>query len=70
MTDQQLNEFGMLIDKVVSARTYSSTRILPANICLDAIDSILREVSSEARELYIEIAGNDPWEDHPAEIQP
>jgi len=70
MNEEQMNRFGMLIDKVVSARTYSSTGMLPPSICLEAIDSILREVSGEARELYIEIAGEDPWENHPKEIQP
>lgn len=70
MTQEQLNRFGMLIDSIVSARTYSSTRMLPPDISLDAIDSILREVSHEARELYVEIASDDPWADHPPEIQP
>lgn len=70
MTDEQLNRFGVLIDSIMSARTYSSTGMLPPDICLEAIDSILRDVSGDARELYIEIAGDDPWADHPREIQP
>lgn len=70
ITEQQLDCLGMLIDKVVSARTYSSTGMLPPELSIAAIDAILRETSGELRELYIEISGEDPWEDHPQEIQP
>ena len=70
MTEEQLNRFGMLIDSLVSARSYSTTKMLPPDICLEAIDGILKEVSGEARELYIEISGDDPWATHPPEIQP
>lgn len=70
ITDEQLNRFGMLIDSIMSARTYTSWGALPPDICLEAIESILGDVSGNARELYIEIAGDDPWKDHPKEIQP
>ena len=70
ITDDQLNRFGMMVDSAVSARTYTTTGMLPPEICLEAIGGILKELSGNARELYVEICGSDPWENHPQEIQP
>ena len=70
ITDDQLNRFGMMVDSVVSARSYTTTGMLPPEICLEAIDGILKELSGDARELYVEISGSDLWADHPREIQP
>lgn len=71
ITEEELeNRLGQITDNAVSARTYTTTRILPPVLCLDALENLLKELTRDLRELYIDATGSDPWADHPKEIQP
>lgn len=70
ITNEELERrLGSLVDNTVSARTWTTVSLSPS-ICLEALASILRDLASELRSLYVDAIGSDPWADHPEEIQP
>ena len=62
ITDEQLEKLGKLIDRIDNV-THAGMIPMPDKLRLQAIGEFLPELHSELKSLYVEIAGDDPWDE-------
>ena len=60
--DKQLQTLGMLVDKAENYLAWATNPMSPADLKIDAMKTGLTEISEELKELYIELAGDNPWQ--------
>lgn len=63
MNEEQKEKFGELIDEFENLVFALKTPFLPAEIHLEGVRGALPEKVEELKKLYIEITGDNPWED-------
>lgn len=62
ITDEQLEKLGELVDKADNLIAASRLAVSPA-IHVEGLRGGLVEIRAALREIYIEIANDNPWED-------
>jgi len=64
MTPEQIERLGLLADKAANCEAFADMRKTgaPLPMIVDGMVSITGDLKTELRALYVEIAGNDPWE--------
>lgn len=61
ITPEQLEELGRLVDQANNLAAASQLRVSP-QIHIEGMRAGLLSIEKALRKLYIEIAGEDPWE--------
>lgn len=62
ITDDQLERISELVDKASNCISATQLRVRP-EIHVEGLRGGLQEVEQVLRELYVEISGENPWDD-------
>jgi len=62
VTEQQLRNLGAMADQADSYLALVDAP-MPDSLRVDAMKAGLRELSEELKALYVELAGENPWQD-------
>lgn len=62
MTPGQIDNLGSIID---AAANYEALSAMPPPVACQGMGHGLRDLAHRLRALYVELAGNDPWEGDP-----
>jgi len=62
ITDDQLERISELVDKASNCIAATQLRVRP-EIHVEGLRGGLQEIEQALRELYIEISGENPWDD-------
>lgn len=61
LTEDLERRLGAIVDRAENALHGMKMPVNPT-IHLQGLEGILREIRDDARKVYVEIEGNDPWE--------
>lgn len=62
ITDEQLDKIGKLVDTANNCIAATQLRVRP-EIHVEGLRGGMQEIEQALRELYIEISGENPWDD-------
>lgn len=62
MKPEQIETLGSIIEEAIN---YEALGAMPAKLAQDGMRHGLASIAHRLREIYVEVAGDDPWDGNP-----